>query len=182
MDSDTQQVCILCGITKNLEDFYQHKQMKLGVDSKCKECVKCRASKRYQILSLNADFIENERLRHRLKYKTCNYRSKQKEWDENKPWKKTTIYKSLNKKLNLPSGLEVHHWNYNDDFLEDVFILSRIEHKRLHQYLNLDLEKRLFYLSDGTLLDTREKHLAFINNLDKNKNYEKRFKPAESLV
>lgn len=78
------------------------------------------------------------------------------------------MYKNLRRDSykNLDRSLELHHWNYNDEFLEDIFILNIVDHKKLHNSLTLDLEKRIFYLNDGTYLDTKEKHLSFIKELN----------------
>ena len=46
-----------------------------------------------------------------------------------------------------------------------MFILNIRDHKKLHQSLFLDLEKRVFYLKDGTYLDTREKHSEYIEEI-----------------
>lgn len=77
------------------------------------------------------------------------------------------MYKGLRARhyKNLDRGFELHHWNYNDEFLTDVFILKIKPHKTLHNYLNLDIEKRIFYLPDGTYLDAKEKHRKFIESL-----------------
>lgn len=156
-----------CGLEKPLYDFYKHPRTTLGVDSKCKECVKEKSKKRYEYLTNNdPTFVEKERVRHKEKYQRLGYKDSQKEWDKDKPWKKTSIYKNLSRNLKLENGLEAHHWNYNDDFLTDVFILEASPHKVLHTHLNLDLEKRIFYLNDGTYLDTREKHEIFIKSLN----------------
>ena len=92
--------------------------------------------------------------------------------------KKTSVYKSLRKNyfFKLPKNFELHHWNYNDEYLKDVFIIDRKDHRVLHNSLFLDLEKKLFYLKDGTYLDTKEKHENFIKSQKiQIENYERYF-------
>lgn len=162
----SHKTCISCNISKPFEEYYKHSSMSFGVDSKCKECVKARAKLRHHNLTENdPDFVENERKRHREKYERLGYKNQQLDWDKDKPWKKTVIYKNLSRKLNLDKGFEAHHWNYNDEYLEDIFVLEARPHKKLHTYLSLDIEKRIFYLKDGTYLDSKEKHKNFIDSL-----------------
>lgn len=162
------QVCILCKTERPLEDYYKHPLMRLGVDSKCKQCVKEKAKERHhKLFGTDSENLEKERERHREKYRRLEYKEQQKQWDKDKPWKKLSVYKGLRKNhyKDLPKEFELHHWNYNEEYLLDVFILSIRDHKKLHQSLFLDLEKRVFYLKDGTYLDTREKHSEYIEEI-----------------
>lgn len=158
------QVCRLCNICKPLSEFYNHPKTASGVDSKCKDCVKVRARLRHHNLSNNdPDFVVKERKRHSEKYHRLGYKEQQKEWDTNKPWRSSNVYKGLRKKLKIVgTHLELHHWNYNTEYLEDVFLMDIKEHRALHNNLTIDVEKRIFCLEDGEYLDTREKHKAFI--------------------
>lgn len=153
-------VCKKCNLPKEEKDFYKTRGIKL--DTTCKECVKERSRIRHHILSSNEDWVEKERERHKDKYHRLGYKEQQKEWDKDKPWKNTSTYKNLKRDMKVDKGLELHHWNYNDEYLEDIFILNTREHRILHNSLFLDIEKRIFYLEDGTYLDTKEKHKNFI--------------------
>ena len=169
MQEENKKVCIgECGLEKPISEFYAHPSMTFGVDSKCKECVKARAKLRHHRLTEDPKFVEKERARHRDKYHRLGYKEQQKEWDKNKPWKNSNIYKGLRNKYykDLPREFELHHWNYNDAYLKDVFILDIKDHKNLHNSLFLDVEKRIFYLEDGTYLDTKEKHREYIEGLE----------------
>jgi len=133
----------------------------------CKDCIKVKSKLQRESLTSTPEGLEKERKRQRDKYYRLGYKEQQKEWDKNKPWKNTNVYKGLRNKhyKDLPREFELHHWNYNDDYLLDVFILNIKDHKNLHNSLFLDLEKRIFYLEDGTYLDTKEKHENYINKL-----------------
>ena len=164
MEKVEKKVCIAeCGLEKPITEFYKHPRMSFGVDSKCKDCVKQRTKLRHhKLMEENPNFLEEERERHKEKYHRLGYKESQKEWDKNKPWKNTSTYKNLRRTLSIPREFELHHWNYNDEYLKDVFILNIRDHKVLHRSLLLDLEKRVFYLEDGTYLDTKEKHAEYI--------------------
>lgn len=153
------RVCKLCLDKKSSGDFYDSN---LGT---CKKCIIAKSKLQASIKTSTPEGLEKERARHRDKYHRLGYKEQQKEWDKDKPWKNTSTYKNLKRNIKVGKGLELHHWNYNDEFLKDVFILNIKDHKNLHNSLLLDLEKRIFYLEDGTELDTKEKHLEYINKL-----------------
>lgn len=158
------RICKKCCEQKTTDDFYESN---MGT---CKECIKAKAKLQRELLISTPEGLEKERARHREKYHRLGYKEQQKEWNKNKPWKESTVYKGLRWKYykDLPREFELHHWNYNDYYLLDVFILNIKEHKNLHNSLILDLEKRIFYLEDGTYLDTKEKHKEYIESLNIN--------------
>lgn len=155
------KICFKCGVEKDLSEFYKHKNMPDGHVNKCKSCNKLDNLKNYQDKMKDPAFAEKERIRHKDKYARLDYKNKQLIWDQNKPWKQTSTYKNLNRKFKLPKGYELHHWNYNDEYLEDVFILSIEAHRKLHTFLEFDLDKRIFKDLEGNYLDTKEKHQAY---------------------
>ena len=156
--------CIICNIEKVVSDYYVHRQMADGHLNKCKQCCKDQAAERHKRLSKNESFVEKERIRNREKYKRLNYYEKSKKSIEDKPWAKTHIYKGLHKKLKCEKGYELHHWNYNDAYLEDVLVMNISDHRRLHKKLTLDKEKRIF-IYKGEYLDTIEKHKKAISEI-----------------
>lgn len=155
------KICFKCGEEKDLSEFYKHPQTKDGRMNKCKSCTKSDVNKNYQINSQDPKWMEKERERAKEKYSRLDYKNKQLIWDKDKPWTQSYIYKNLNRKFKLPKGYELHHWNYNDEYLEDVFILSIEAHRKLHTFLEFDLDKRIFKDLEGNYLDTKEKHQAY---------------------
>ena len=148
--------CKDCKKLKGNNEYY-------GVQTDCKECTKKRVKLREVRLRKNPEWLEKERARQREKYYRLGYKENQKVWDKDKPWKKTSIYKNLNRNFKTPKGFELHHWNYNDEYLEDVVIMTISEHRKLHRLLELDIEKRIFKVKlDGKYLFSKLDHCFFI--------------------
>jgi hypothetical protein len=164
------KICIICSETKLLNEFYAHKQMGDGTINKCKDCCKKQAIERSRILSENPEWVEKERARGREKFKRLNYKDKQKDKDLLKNWKKSSRYYNLRRWYKTKYGfldpnIELHHWSYKDEHLRDIILLTRSAHKRVHNHLVLSIENKCFTTLDGILLDTKEKHLNYINTL-----------------
>jgi hypothetical protein len=163
MNEILTKVCFKCNEEKTLDNFYKHKQMKLGVVNKCKECNKKDVKLNYLKKAVDFDFILKERERSKEKYHRLNYKEKQKEWDKDKEWKKTSTYKGLRKKFkHVPKTHQLHHWNYNDIFLEDIIVIEKFNHRRAHEFLVLDIELKIYKTLDGHLLNTKEEHLNYL--------------------
>lgn len=162
------KVCFRCSIEQPISEFYKHKGMGDGHLNKCKTCTKSDSKKTEELIRSTPEGLEKDRQRHRDKYSRLGYKDKQKEWDKHKPWKSTSKYKNLNKKFKIPKGFELHHWNYNNEYLEDVFIMEVKNHRSAHKYLNLDIELKIFKGLDGEVLDTKERHLQYLINKEIN--------------
>lgn len=166
------KICIICSENKVLTSYYKHAQMADGHLNKCKDCTKNHSKKRQERLSKNPKWVEKERERGRDKYHRLNYSEKQKESIEKYPWKGNNKYKGLRKWFECRFGkldpmIELHHWSYKEENLRDVILMARSNHKKLHNHLFIDVEKRCYIVKETKeVLNTKEKHIEFIQKLD----------------
>lgn len=169
------KICFKCNIEKSTSSFYKHKGMKDGYLGKCKDCTKKDTRIREISFLSDKNWKEKEKERHREKYYRLGYKDKHKPTKENKkaiierynkkyPEKK--IVKNLNS-INKPliKGNELHHWSYNIEHAKDTIELTIAKHAYIHRFLTYDqLTKMYFILNTNILLDTKEKHLKYINS------------------
>jgi len=158
------KICFKCKEEKELSDYYKHKAMADGHLNKCKTCTKKDTKERTEINTSTPEGLEKERARHRDKYHRLDYKERQKEWDKDKPWKKSSKYKNLSRKFKTEKGTELHHWSYNDNDLESVFLMEVKQHRIGHKYIVLDLELKKYRTLDGWLLETKEEHFRYLQD------------------
>ena len=162
MNLQFTKICFKCGEQKEKKEFYKHSQMADGYVNKCKTCTKLDVKKDYYRKSADLIFVEKERIRAKEKYHRLNYKERQNTLNKNKPWKNLSVCKNLHRKFKVPKGFELHHWNYNNEFLTDVIVLKIKDHRQAHTHLILDTTVLMFKTKTGDLLDSRAKHLAFL--------------------
>lgn len=144
--------------------------------NKCKTCTKKESDIREKYLrKTSPEFVESERIRGREKSR----RLTRKEVD--KVSKKEAImnyrnrypekYLAKNSSQRLPrkEGYQLHHWSYNDIHFKDVIELTTQHHGFIHRYMIYDQEQRMYRTAEGVLLDTKESHIAYFEEMLKAK-------------
>lgn len=154
--------CFKCNNIKDLSLFYRHPKMADGYLGKCKSCTKIDAKNDYYVKSTDVSWLLKERERAKEKYIRLNYKEECIKWRLKYPWHNRAKYKNLSRKFKIPKGIQLHHWNYGDNFLEDVILLKTKDHYIAHTFLKLDLQKKIFIDNKGNYLDTKEKHLLYL--------------------
>jgi hypothetical protein len=157
----TSKICPTCGDSKSINEFYAN-------SSKCKVCLKEYVKNRYYA---NVEALKEKA---RVKYRASNPRNWS-EYDNKSPYQrkkaereryqakypeKMLASKACNQIKN-PNG-HIHHWSYREEHYRDVIPLTVKQHNTAHRYLIYDQERMMYRNLEGVLLDTRERHEAYI--------------------
>ena len=168
--------CRICKIPKEPSEFYRDKRSSDGLTGDCKDCRKERSRERERFLrDSDPDFAENERIRARDKYKRLYVgkirnpkatKRASKAYAEKYPEKKEAhrilAQAKKSKRITIDEGFEAHHFSYNLKDALRFFVLSKTQHRRIHQFLKYDDELFLFRTDNGILLDSIEEHRSYI--------------------
>ena len=49
-----------------------------------------------------------------------------------------------------------------EDKMDDVVVLDISTHRKIHRFLKLDVDNRIFHTLEGDMLDTKEKHYNYL--------------------
>ena len=147
-----------------------------GYLNKCKACTKKDTKQRTNTLMVNPDFVESERKRGREKYyRLYGYIKKDPEvkkrdmmkYHQKYPEKRIAHLSAQHVKVLNGHG---HHWSYNEQHYKDVIDISEKDHHKAHRFIVYDQEQMMYRRNDTMeLLDTKERHLEWINYCIQNK-------------
>ena len=172
------KICFKCNIEKALSEYYKHKQMGDGHLNKCKDCTKNDTKSRLDKLLEDPVFVEKEQKRHRDKYYRLGYKEKHKPSYEEKKKIMERYSQKYPEKIKAANAVghwtskngSFHHWSYNDIHFKDVIDISFKDHKKAHRFIIYDQEQKMYRRIDNNeLLDTKERHLEWIDWCIKNK-------------
>ncbi len=146
--------CAKCGVNKPLDDYWRDRSKSDGHRGGCKAC--------YQ----TPEFLRKESARKRELYITTNGVLRPQERKGKEPWGSMSVYKHIRKKLGLLGNkfLSIHHWSYATENLEDVFVIERKFHYRLHTKIKRVNGELFFRVTEtGEALNSRDKHWNYMD-------------------
>jgi hypothetical protein len=170
------KTCKNCGLSKTLDEFYPHPQMKDGHLNHCRDCVKKRVKSRETLLRNDSKWVNSERARGREKGKkyyekiksSPEYHGKRRQYHQRHKDKYPEKIKASSRAsltIDCPGGFHRHHWSYREEHWSDVIILDVSDHFLIHRYLKYDKTELCFRTLGGLLLDSKEAHLKYINEI-----------------
>jgi len=166
-----QKYCTKCGVYKKEEGFYSHPKTKDGLFHKCKKCVKEYARSQEKKIRNDPFLLEKERKRVRERDKRLRHKRKKQPEEKRKAYQIAYKHKYPEKqkarnKANRekpPKGYNFHHWSYCEEHALDTITLTKKEHSKAHRFMIYDQERKMYRKLDGELLDTKKRHLDYIN-------------------
>jgi len=147
-----------------------------GTLNKCKDCCKEHSRIRHMVKKEDFAFVESERIRGREKYHRLGYKGKFKQTYEkkaetisrysNKYPEKSEARKVIASMKPTIKDYSLHHWSYKKEHYSDIIELPKPLHYTAHRHLVYDQSVKMYRRKDNMeLLDTKKKHIDFINTL-----------------
>jgi len=149
------KTCFKCSRELPLSDFYVHPQMGDGHLNKCKACTKKDTADRVAVKRLDIEWLAKETVRLREKANRLG-----------RLHPEQGAARRAVRTLGKSRDAHWHHWSYRTEHRLDVLRMHPKDHRALHEHLKYDEVAMVFRVRyTGELLDTREKHEAFIRSL-----------------
>ena len=156
------KICTKCKEEKELSEFSKSKSSKDGLQYNCKACQRqyCR-----QYYAKNAEYCkqyQREYVAENPELKAERNRKYKSKYPEKRKAKSKANY-------NLPSraGCHRHHWSYNEEHWLDIIYVDASMHSYYHTHMEYDSTHMMYRIkATGELLDTRERHEAYLNILN----------------
>lgn len=165
------KTCGNCGITKGDSEFYKRRRNSNTLKSNCRKCCSAKSNQRNKKLALEGGPSRRSYYKKKTEEKKISTNKKylyQVKYLKCYPEKKAANNAVTRANLRI-QGFHAHHWNYNKAFRLDVIHLDRIQHVYIHKFLSYDQALFIYRDINGNILDTKEKHLEYINNLIQSK-------------
>lgn len=86
--------CTTCQSEKPLSEFSKVGRNSDKYKNSCKGCTAAKAREYRKAKRLDPEWVKKERERGREKYIRLEYKTRQKEWDKDKPWKQSSTLKN----------------------------------------------------------------------------------------
>lgn len=138
--------------------------------NKCKSCCKNQAKILYYQKIKNPDFLIKERKRGREKARKYKYKQRARvkksamlNYRNRYPEKVLAKSKSSHMKP-IIKGNHMHHWSYNEEHYSDTIEMNPKQHLKAHRFIIYDQERKMYRAVSGELLDTKERHIEYIND------------------
>lgn len=170
------KVCLRCNTEKEITEYYAHKQMADGHLNICKLCKRTEEKNRFSVNRKNPDWVEKERERGREKFHRlykgikASPDAKKRAMDNYKAkFPEKNKARSAVGNFKIPVGKHGHHWSYNEEHHKDLIFIDISDHYTAHRFMIYDQERMMYRTKDGELLDTKERHIAYINQYIENK-------------
>lgn len=162
------KICKKCHVEKTLSDFHFDKSSRDGHVNACKKCINEATHIRLIELGKDPVYREKERLRAKERYRNLNpidRHMKNSVYRYDNSFMVKNEVRNAHTLFSVPKGYQCHHWNYNKGYELDVIILAFRDHRKVHNSIKIIRDSLIFETKSGELLDTKEKHEAFINDL-----------------
>jgi hypothetical protein len=142
--------------------------------NKCKTCTKLDSKKHFDLKIQDPAFRESEKKRGRDKYHRLYHgmyptsKETRKRYFEKFPEIRKAHVVMGNIVKNRVKEFEdehLHHWSYSQEHWRDVIPIREKDHYKLHSFMKYDQTTKKFISFDGEVLDTKEKHIRFIERI-----------------
>ena len=167
--------CNICNEVKSLDCFHKNHLTADGYRYMCKKCASEYGKKYRNCIKQDYELYEKEKKRKREQSKKHGYSERYKGRYAKKHYalmkkyyKRFPEILAAHHKIQYMriNGYHLHHWNYNENHYTDVIKLSLKDHRKIHRHLNYDQKEKMYRISKtGILLDTKERHIEFINSI-----------------
>lgn len=151
------KTCFKCGLRQPIEEFYKHPQMADGHLGKCKTCTREDSENRRRLKErTDPEWVRKEAERQREKARKVNA-----------SFPEILRARRAVRSLGRSKEYHWHHWSYHEEHKRDVFKLKPEDHRKAHRYMIYDSQQLMYRRCDTMiLLDTRECHELYLNELD----------------